>query len=86
MNDVPESNYRNQIIIALISFAGVVLAAVITSLNNTTSNSRDDQNSTGSSNSPNISAEGDVSVTISGDKSGISTSYLSELIGKEPFL
>jgi hypothetical protein len=80
------SNSRVQITIAFIGLAGVVLAAVISNWNNFGKSIDSGTQISSGSNSPNISAKGDVSVNISGDKPAINAAYLSQLVGKEPFL
>jgi len=85
---------RVQITIAIIGLIGVVLAATISnwdtisrSPNQTTDDEKPySQNSSGA-NSPNVSnVKGDVSINIRDENAAPNTSYLSTLIGKEPFL
>ncbi len=90
---MPDNKPRIQITIAIIGLIGVILAATISnwdklfrSANQTTEDEKPYSQRSAGSNSPNISnVKGDVSINIKDEKPVANTSYLSTLIGKEPF-
>jgi len=88
-----DNKHRVQITIAIIGLIGVVLAATISNwdkisrpANQITEDEKPYSQKSSGSNSPNVSnVKGDVSINIKDEKPTANTSYLSTLIGKEPF-